>query len=181
MASSHTKYDLGLRPLCVTLDCDHPPTAEGFTSATLHADRVHGPALLFDWFCLGRLHRGDMAAVVCDVWTRAERPQGNLGLGMWVMFFEMAGYPKPAGPLTVYRGATLGRARGMSWTTDLEKARWFAGRFAQDTRFRPAYVYAVEAPPEAVLADVDALQGDGGRWEGEIVVNPHRLPKVRRL
>lgn len=105
---------------------------------------------------------------------------------MWhsvCMFFDMADYPKPAEPLTIYRGATPHRARGMSWTTDPDKARWFTEyREGRSSSTRPAYVYTVVAPPDAVLADVDALEGgEGGRGEHEIVVDPRRLPKVRRL
>jgi hypothetical protein len=82
------------------------------------------------------------------------------------MFFEMADYPNPAGPLSIYRGATRGRARGMAWTTDPDKARWFADRFsglAGQGPFRAAHVYTVTAPPAAILCIVDEVDRTAGR------------------
>jgi hypothetical protein len=135
--------------------------------------------MLFDWFCERRLTGADMRDVVADVWCAAEWPQGALGIAIWTMFFRMADYPAPGGPLTIYRGATQGRCRGMSWTTDRDKAQWFSQRFV--ATHDPAYVFAVEVPPEAVLADIDAVKGNGSRHEHEIVVDPSCLPRVRRF
>jgi hypothetical protein len=69
-------------------------------------------------------------------------------------------------------------ARGMAWTTDRDKATWFADRWGRVDR--DAYVYSVIAEPAAILADVDAIEGDGGRRECEIVVDPAMLPRLRR-
>jgi hypothetical protein len=68
----------------------------------------------------------------------------------------------------------------MAWTTDPDIARWFASRMrAADPR--PAHVYTVTAPPEAVLAVMDDVLGADGRAEHEVVVDPRLLPKLRRL
>ena len=160
---------------------------EEFESAWAIAGRNHAPAMLFDWFYGGRLLREDMCAVVIAVWTSAEFPQDVLTVDQWCRFFAMADYPKPSGPLTLYRGATKGRARGMAWTSDRNKAQWFADRFArfatgkQDDRFGPAYVYTVATPPGAVLAVADKILAEGGRGEREVIVDPRLLPKVRRV
>lgn len=68
--------------------------------------------------------------------------------------------------LTVYRGAAPGYERGMSWTTDLERARWFANRFNQGHE-----VFVAEVPREAVLARF------GRRGEDEVVIDPDYLPE----
>jgi hypothetical protein len=127
-----------------------------------------------------------MAAVVANVWKAAEFRQGHLGIDSWVMFFRMADYPRPQLPLTLYRGTTKGRTRGMAWTTDPDKARWFAERFngfVGDPAglFRTAFAYIVVAPPDAALADIDSILPSGGRGEHEVVVDPRLLPRVQRL
>jgi hypothetical protein len=67
----------------------------------------------------------------------------------------------------------------MSWTTEVDKARWFADRWHRTTG-RATYVYTTTAEPAAVLADVAAVE-PGGRLEAEIVVDPSMLGRLRRL
>lgn len=67
--------------------------------------------------------------------------------------------------LTVYRAAAAGHERGMSWTTDLAQARWFATRFGQDDHT----VYVETLPRDAVLAVFNR------RGEHEVVVDPDYL------
>lgn len=153
--------------------------AASFLTAVVYAGRNDGPAMLFDCYFGRRIGPADMAAIVADVWSAAEFPQQCLSVALWCMFFRMAEYPKPAGPLTLYRGATSGRARAMAWTTDRTMARWFASRMrAADPR--PAHVYTVDAPPAAVLAVMDEVEPDG-RQEHEVIVDPRLLPKLTRL
>lgn len=158
--------------------------AASFLEAAGHTDRNNGPQILLDCLYSRRIARADLAAVVAYIWSGAEYPQRSFGVRKWCELFRMAGYPRPAAPLTIYRGATPGRARGMAWTTALDMARLFADRFGTfadgSGRFRPAYVYTVTAPPEAVLAIMDDVEPDG-RLEHEVVVDPRRLPKVSRL
>jgi hypothetical protein len=54
---------------------------------------------------------------------------------------------RPTATAHLYRGATLQRKRGMSWTRDLELAAWFAGQFSIDGHIWEAFV-----PPESILA-----------------------------
>lgn len=89
-----------------------------------------------------------------------------------------AGTPLPgAGPFTLYRGAAgvgaARRVRGYSWTSDLERARWFADRFAGHLA-QPA-VYRTVVPAELVLFHSQ------DREESEFFVDlPVRHP-VKRL
>jgi hypothetical protein len=89
-----------------------------------------------------------------------------------------AGDPLPDGErFTIYRGvAGRGPARrigGLSWTDDLERARWFANRFAG---LHDPAVYVLEV----ARADVLAYTHQGGRKEQEFIVIPERAA-IRRL
>ncbi len=151
---------------------------EAFEAASLLVGRNKGPALLWFWYYRGALTHADLPAVVADVWSAAEFPAKSLPVEAWVRFFRLAAYPAPAQPLTVYRGTTAARRRGMSWTTDLEQARIFADACALGGR--TAEVVTVIAPPKAVLAVMDEVEPEG-RKEHEVVVDPGLLPRVRRL
>ena len=62
----------------------------------------------------------------------------------------------------------------MSWTTDLDTARWFADRWL-DHGYQEAEVVTVLAPPEAMLVET------ADDREHEVVVDPTLLPRVRRF
>lgn len=68
-------------------------------------------------------------------------------------------------PITVYRGAPLKIARGMSWTVDLERAAWFARRWAH----RDGSILRAVIPKRKVLAYFQE------RKEAEVVIDPRRL------
>ena len=68
----------------------------------------------------------------------------------------------------------------MAWTTDLEKARFFATRWV-NIGAPAAYVYRTKLESIAILCDIDALQPHGGRGECEIVVDPRFLRKIERI
>ena len=156
--------------------------AEDLTREALRLGRNAGPHLLQDWYLAGRLTTDDLRSVICEVWSSAEYPQQHLRLVDWVDMFRRAGFvsergaPAPTEPLTVYRGATWGRRRGMAWTTDEAMAEWFASRWRGVTDGE-TYVFTVNVEPAAVLAFCDA---DDGRGESEVVVDPFMLPPVRR-
>jgi hypothetical protein len=77
---------------------------------------------------------------------------------VWLLWFRLASYPRANGPHIVYRAARPRYARGMSWTSDRDKAEWFARRWATMSAEAVA-VYEARAVPVAVLADIDALEG----------------------
>jgi hypothetical protein len=143
--------------------------------------RNAGPALLFDLYYSRRLAPSVLAAVLVGAWSGAEFPGRTLPRSTWIAWFREAAYPTPAGPVILYRGAIPRHARGMSWTPDRERADWFANRWTLGRPEYPAHVYTVTADPAAILADVDALEGEGGRQEHEIIVDPAKLPPVRRV
>jgi hypothetical protein len=72
----------------------------------------------------------------------------------------------PMESLTVCRGVKDEVTdRRMSWTLDLDEARWFGDRF----RVGVGVVYRALVPPPAVLARFET------RRESEVVINPNML------
>lgn len=123
----------------------------------------------------------DLCGLVVEAWSGAEFPEAQLGRRRWVELFRRADYPRPSRSLTLYRGAVAAQRGGMSWTADPEMARWFATRRVNFGGASAAHVYRADAPPAAVLCDVDAVEGDSGRRESEVVVLPVRLRGIERV
>lgn len=85
--------------------------------------------------------------------------------------FTVDGEPAelPAEPLTLYRGASLSRHRGLSWTTSQGVAMRFATSEGQ--RHHMWRLWLIEqCPPDAMLAMWH------GRYEGEVIIDPAELP-----
>jgi hypothetical protein len=80
----------------------------------------------------------------------------------------------PARPALLFRGATPEGARGLSWTTDLEQARYFA---TSDRQRNPAEarVWMSWVPPDLMLARF------GRGWESEVIVDAEHLTAVVEL
>jgi hypothetical protein len=141
-------------------------------------ERNAGPGALWDAYASQQLDRQTMRAVILDVWSAAEWPQYTLTTDAWLSMFEWAAYEAPTSPMTLYRGAPARYARGMAWTTDRDRAIWFAGRLPLA---QPAYVYTATVEPAGILAVVDELEANGRR-EAEVIVDPGYLPRpVRRV
>jgi hypothetical protein len=79
----------------------------------------------------------------------------------------------PEEPLTLYRGSTSSRRSGLSWTSDVGKARWFANRQNLLTR-RLGFVYEAKVSPAFILGYFNQ------RGENEWVVDPAGLVDIRR-
>jgi hypothetical protein len=133
------------------------------------------PEVLFEFWLRGMLCPDDLRALLPEAWSGPEWPQGRLGIALWVDLFRTAGFVSDSArapsssPLLIHRGTTWGRRRGMAWTTDRERAEWFATRL-----HRPGgLVFTVTVDSDAVLAMID------GRNEHEVVVDPSRLPPVK--
>jgi hypothetical protein len=152
-------------------------TADDFTRAVELIGRNAGPSMLLDGFTTGQISTDSLRAVLIEIWVLAEYPQYLVPAPVWCNWFRLAAYPRPQASLTLYRGAVPRHARGMSWTTDLVRAQWFAER---PTHAR-GHVYRATVEPAGILASVDLLQ-PGGREEGEVIVDPDFLPRpLRRM
>lgn len=147
---------------------------EEATQELLTVGRNEGPPLLRTWWECNLLTRRTLRELVPLVWSVAEWPIKSIGERAWVSMFKEAGFvsdtpseTQPASPLTIYRGAPRWKGpRGMSWSLDVERARFFARRIAI---LEPANVYRATVPPGAVLAILN------DRNEQEVVVNPNML------
>lgn len=157
------------------------PTALSFSTKDLldrfvRCGRNKAPGILVDAILTDAAPEDGLALLVAEAWTMAEYPTRHEEPFVWISLFKRIGYCNAAGqsidrpkkPITVWRGASLQeeltRDYGMSWTTDRNKAQWFAKRF----NCNETYVYRAEAHPEALLADYR----DSERNESEIIVNP---------
>jgi len=143
-----------------------------------YAGRNEAVRILWTSWMAGDVPLDDIRKNITAVWSTAEWPASIIGVDEWVRMFRAVGFvadddePPPAAPLELYRGTTWGRRRGMSWTRDIDRARWFARRLQQDD----GLVFRLLVPAEAVLAFV----GFEGRTENEVVVDPRVLPPVGR-
>lgn len=158
-------------------------TTEEVARTLLSCGRNEAPGTLFDLYFTARVPEAVLRDVLIGVWTMAEFPARYVSRAVWLHWFDVANrvarYPVPAAPIQIFRGATPKFRRGMSWTTDRDRALWFANRYSDRPGHRAGKLYQVTVPSEVVLADVDAVAGEGGRGEGEIIADPRRLPPVR--
>ncbi|NNC10681.1 hypothetical protein HII28_02110 [Planctomonas sp. JC2975] len=119
----------------------------------------------------------ELAKAVVDAWTMPDSPQTQLSHRDWLGYFNEVGYldnatrrPFPTESITVWRGATPSRRRRWSWTTDRERAAWFANRLTYAGL--DARVWTLTAPPSARLAH---FHGGDSRDEDEHVINTSGL------
>lgn len=168
----------GKRVLAVALDHGRRGllTADDLSAVCGTAGRVYAPWLTDLLQAAGLLEPQAVTAGVPAAWSVCEFPEFGSAVGRrrWLGMFAAAGFTvdgepadRPHGTVTLYRGATHARRRGMSWSSDLDVARHFAGG-ALPGRM-PGQVYRLEAPWSAVLAVIN------DRNEGEHVVDTRGL------
>lgn len=127
------------------------------------------------------------------VWAFSSNfPSMYAGSDSFVKLFERAGFvsdfleaQRPTESMTLYRGvpnAVPRFARGIAWTTDLEKARYFSHRLDHltDPTFESRHtvqptVWTSVIDPDGILALFYEQN------ELEVVVNPRRLRKLRKI
>lgn len=135
------------------------------------------------------------AALLPYFWSiRSNMPLMVAGTDTFVRLFERVGFvsdfediERPTEPMAIFRGVTDTQtrlAKRMSWTTDLDKARWFSHRLdhlldpslkqygVMPRAIRPT-VWNAEISPEGILALFYEQN------ELEVVVNPRRLQKLQ--
>lgn len=159
---------------------------QGSTPSEMLLDLVHmwgkdqGPTVLDESWRRGLLSRSDLRIVLAPIWCAPMRPEPLLGTANWVALFRAAGYRAPDGPIVAYRGATPPRKFGMSWTTDIDRAVWFAEHYQSLEQWsevpQRTYVYRCTVEPAAVLCQVPTtIIGDLAWEEHEVIVDPSCL------
>lgn len=127
----------------------------------------------------------DFADALAYTWTTTEFPNhdANVSLNEFLNMFKKANkeylmneecldaYNALPDKITVYRGTCLqSTTKAMSWTTDVNKARWFAERFGDNGK-----VYEAQINKK----DIFAYFADSG--EKEIVLNYKKLENIREI
>lgn len=138
-----------------------------------------GPQVLWDAWQAGKLSVADLRGVIPQIWAYTDWPECVIGADRWTSLFREAGLlvvptylPQPTVPLTLYRGATEVRSRGMAWSLEKSKAQEFQERYTK--LGKTAHVYTVTVEPADVLA-VFELRG-----EHEVIVNTAALNDPER-
>jgi hypothetical protein len=149
--------------------------------AEIVQDRFNGPGVLYDAWAAGQVTDDDLRGLIPDTWLYMDWPERIIGTGKWVRLFRAAGFlsipyglPRPAEPMTVYRGATAERRSGMSWTPDIDRADQFRQR---QSWHAPTAIYQTVVMPEAVLALLERK----GESPPEVVVDPQMLTAIDQL
>lgn len=112
-----------------------------------------------------------------ELWTDTEFPRQH-GLARWMHLFgrmtpgkerlmreeDRAVYVKLPDAITVYRGSWKDCESGLSWTTDRQRAEWFARRLLKQGE--------KGVVTQGTAAKRDVIAYFGGRNESEVVINP---------
>lgn len=110
-------------------------------------------------------------------WRVPEWPHAGQNTDLWHSAWARAGFcsdvedvERPTEPVVVYRGAAAKFKRGLAWTADIERARWFGRRFPAGGTFGLCRIYTATADPARLYARIV------GRGEDEWVVDTRGLP-----
>ncbi len=161
---------------------DEADAAGDFDRMLTLVDRNYGPALLVAWMADDRISREQVREHLAATWQMAEWPSQALDRKTWITLFRWTGYvsdppglPQSTVSVRLFRGCTPGRCRGMAWTSELDKARWFARRFVDvPGQRRTTAVFTALIEPAYVLARCNGREG-----EQEYVVDTLALPRGR--
>ena len=134
-------------------------TADELMTAVAYVDRNAGPSLLWKVVMESNRLRSDaLPEAVPSVWSSAEFPEQYLDTWDWGELFSEAGFTidykpaeRPTEPVRLYRGSNEDHREGMAWTSDRERAAWFASRPTWPT---PGKVWTALVEPDRLLAIV---------------------------
>jgi hypothetical protein len=135
-------------------------------------------------YCEKFLNQQDYADALTHLWITVEFPNhdANVSVEEFLKYFSKADkellmgkdiekYNSLPDKITVYRGTCLkSTTKALSWTTNIEKARWFANRFGNNGK-----VY------EATIDKKDIFAYFTNRGESEVVLNYKKLEKIRKI
>jgi hypothetical protein len=151
---------------------------------------VHGNVMkLHDCWTNGLISDAELPSFIPAAWLAPDAPERDIGADECVRLFKAAGFfthpadrGRPSSLRTLYRGATVDRRIGMSWTIDATVAALLGRRHAF---YGPAFVYRTEVAAQDVLAvmfsptdDADTFIIDPRRIQLELV---SYLPDPRRV
>lgn len=127
--------------------------------------------LTFIKYCEQYLSEKDLAELFADAWVSSENPNqdANCSISYLIKMFKKCNkrYLMQEKDYEIYQVAVNRNPEGLSWTQNLETAKWFAHRF--DTNEKKGYIQTAIAKKEDVLAYFNT------RNEDEIVYNSNKL------
>lgn len=138
--------------------------------------------LVFLKHCYAYLSEKDLAEMFADAWISTENPNQDpdCSLAFLVRMFKRCKkeylmteedykvYQSLPETFTVYRGVAVGRnPRGLSWTQNLDTAKWFSQRFDND--IKKGYILTATVNKKDVLAYFNS------RGENEVVCNTKKM------
>lgn len=138
-------------------------------------------------FAAPKLSKADFSTILADAWIRSEQPNHdpNLSQSKLLAMFRAADptilmndeererLDALGDTITVYRGVHSGKSNGiraLSWTLDMDKAAWFAGRYG-----RQGNVFEARIEKNHICA----LFLDRG--ESEVILNPKYLTDISQV
>lgn len=120
--------------------------------------------------------RAFMTYWVPECW-RFRRDTSSLELELWREMFQACAYThdfevdrRPRRSLTVFRGAVERNKYGLSWTLDIEQARYFATSRQDPFSTEKAQIWVCTVPPERTFARIDKVS-----MENELVADVRDL------
>lgn len=135
------------------------------------------------------MSRRDFEEWLAHAWVSSENPNqdANVSISTLIQWFKSANrehimsqteleyYRQLPEVVTIYRGVALGRAeqQGLSWTCNLDTAKWFAHRF--DTRNESGYVLKGKVAKEDIFAYFNS------RGEDEILCNSKKVKNIEKV
>jgi hypothetical protein len=145
------------------------------------AGRNDMPGILVDGFTNGMFSKEELAKGIAVSWVMAEWPARQMTPESWVFLIDHVlneneyltdeglilskAATKMPETLTLWRGCWPEFAEGLSWSSDKERAEWFAHRFDFGEHEGQGTLYEITIPYELVLAQFN------GRNEYEYVVD----------
>jgi hypothetical protein len=157
------------------------PTTDALSTALVNVGRNNMPDLLYTLNERRLLTKPAARRCATLAWSSCEHPDaacmGDIEwpetVEWWEQLFWWVGYTidgyksdPPSQPLKLFRGACRQFRDGMSWTDQIETARWFADRTTRLHPGSPGAVWTSTFRPDQLLAYVN----ESSRGESEYVV-----------
>ena len=153
--------------------------------------RVPKRDLLMAWHNLGMPSDRDFYECFRHVWISSEGASNNKSL--WLIMIESTRPGKEKWLMTkeelallttfpdrvpVYRGCSVNKVNGLSWTTDREKAIWFGNRFNFGSGDPPFDKECCLVSGEIAKQDIFAVFLE--RNESEVVCDPKKVKRKKK-
>lgn len=156
---------------------------------TIFAIMLNKYHLAFLKYAKPYISKEDFERHLAYAWVASENPNQDINVSIpelikWFKSSERSNlmekdeleyYNKLPDTVNVYRGIAVGRAEqdGLSWTCNIETAKWFANRFNTDNR--KGYVIEGKISKENIFAYFN------NRGEDEILCNSKMITSIRRI